>query len=110
MSKTEYQGCMAQKMRTMPRGVSKEARKTLFCTAAKLCSHKSSTESAARAMCSGPRPMKAAKSKGTRAVKSCPAPQRLLMRCQSQVQDLVNRGKLPKSVNPKNFCYTIFEN
>jgi len=53
MSK-EYRPCMVVKLKEIPKGISKEERKTEFCVSAKVCS-KGMTREEALLACSGPK-------------------------------------------------------
>jgi hypothetical protein len=60
MSKGEYTGCMAPKLKGIPKGISKKERGDKFCEISKVCSGKAATEAEARQMCAN-RPAKAPK-------------------------------------------------
>lgn len=53
---SDYQDCMTSKMRSFPKGISKEERGDLFCQSAKLCSGKAKSESEAKSMCANREP------------------------------------------------------
>ncbi len=67
MSREQYQGCMTQNLRGMPKGIDKNERKLLFCEFSKICSGKAKDKAEALKICSQPKepkPLKAGAGKG----------------------------------------------
>lgn len=67
----DYKDCMTQRMREIPKGLSRDERGHLFCVAAKQCSGKAKTAQEAEKLCNQPKPPKEPKERKSRS-KTCP--------------------------------------
>jgi hypothetical protein len=92
VNQEEYRACMSKRM--TGKTYSKEERKLAFCTSAKICSGKSSSEQEAETLCLQPKEPKAPRSKRKRkAQEACALPVEAIVECAFDQEGIV-AGKI----------------